>query len=88
MILLVCCTHARLYITGYRVFYTYFKIRIILIRRFLYCIRTRILSHVKFLVYYYFHRYLVTVFYCLLCLIYILYEDGLAYVCIRQELRK
>ena len=43
-------------------FYIYFKIHIILIRRFLYCIRTRISSREVFLVYCYFYRYLAIVF--------------------------
>ena len=61
-ILFVCCTHVCWYISGYPVFYIYYKICIILIRRFLYCIRTRILTHVNWLVNCYFYRYLVIVF--------------------------
>ena len=47
------------YVPEYVVFYIYFKILHHFDKTILYCIRTRILSQVNFLVYCYFYRYLV-----------------------------
>ena len=50
------------YVPEYVVFYIYFKVLHNFDTTILYCIRTRILSQVNFLVYCYFYRFLVIVF--------------------------